>query len=227
METKTCKTCKLITELVKNRLVCRECARIERIAINKKYNESEKGQIISKNWREANKEKSKAYNQNWYQDHRELTIQRAAENKAQNLEHYREVHNANERERRKTDPIFRMKGLLRSAVRRALKGNKNGESTKQYLPYTFEQLQCYLESQFEQWMTWENHGIYNPKTWNENDQTTWTWQIDHIVPQSELPYTSMEDDNFKKCWALENLRPYSAKQNILDGVNRVRHQGKK
>ena len=28
----------------------------------------------------------------------------------------------------------------------------------------------------------------------------------------------MEDDNFKKCWALENLRPLSAKQNIVDGV---------
>lgn len=28
----------------------------------------------------------------------------------------------------------------------------------------------------------------------------------------------MEDDNFKRCWALENLRPYSAKQNIIDGA---------
>jgi hypothetical protein len=34
----------------------------------------------------------------------------------------------------------------------------------------------------------------------------------------------MDDENFKKCWALENLRPYSAKQNIIDGVTRVRHK---
>lgn len=27
----------------------------------------------------------------------------------------------------------------------------------------------------------------------------------------------MEDENFKKCWALSNLRPLSAKQNVLDG----------
>jgi len=27
----------------------------------------------------------------------------------------------------------------------------------------------------------------------------------------------MEDENFKKCWALENLCPLSAKQNLLDG----------
>jgi hypothetical protein len=65
-------------------------------------------------------------------------------------------------------------------------------------------------------MTWNTHGIYNSKTWDDNDVSTWRWQIDHIIPQSILPYTSIEDNNFKKCWALENLRPYSAKQNILD-----------
>jgi hypothetical protein len=36
----------------------------------------------------------------------------------------------------------------------------------------------------------------------------------------------MEDDNFKKCWALSNLRPLDAKQNLMDGVNRIRHQKK-
>ncbi len=69
-------------------------------------------------------------------------------------------------------------------------------------------------------MNWENQGIYNINTWDDNDSSTWTWQLDHIIPQSKLPYTSMEDENFQKCWALENLRPYSAKQNIKDGNRR-------
>jgi len=73
-------------------------------------------------------------------------------------------------------------------------------------------------------MNWGNHGKYDPKKWDENDPKTWTWQLDHIIPSSDLPYLSMEDDNFKKCWALENLRPLSAKQNILDGVTRTRHK---
>lgn len=30
----------------------------------------------------------------------------------------------------------------------------------------------------------------------------------------------MVEDNFKKCWALENLRPYSAKQNLADSNRR-------
>ena len=58
------------------------------------------------------------------------------------------------------------------------------------------------------------------QNWDDNDISTWTWQLDHIIPQSKLSYTSMEDDNFKKCWDLSNLRPYSAKKNILDGDRR-------
>jgi hypothetical protein len=100
-------------------------------------------------------------------------------------------------------------------------------------PTYFDDLKKYIEAQFslpanlidgEPWMTWENWTIYDPKTWDDNNPTTWTWNIDHIIPRSDLPYTSMEDENFKKCWSLENLRPLSAKQNVLDGVNRIRHK---
>jgi 5-methylcytosine-specific restriction endonuclease McrA len=72
-------------------------------------------------------------------------------------------------------------------------------------------------------MNWNNHGKYNAKTWDDNDPSTWTWQVDHIIPRSDLPYTSMEDDNFKKCWSLDNLRPLSAKQNIIEGSQKIRH----
>jgi len=34
----------------------------------------------------------------------------------------------------------------------------------------------------------------------------------------------MSEPNFQKCWALNNLRPLSAKQNILDGTQRIRHK---
>jgi len=77
------------------------------------------------------------------------------------------------------------------------------------------------EKQFESWMSWNNHGIYNKKIWDDNSPLTWAWQIDHIVPHSSFKYTSMEDQAFKDCWALSNLRPYSAKQNIIDGNRRL------
>jgi hypothetical protein len=73
-------------------------------------------------------------------------------------------------------------------------------------------------------MNWNNQGVYRPSLWDDSDSSTWVWQLDHILPQSDLPYTSMEDDNFKKCWALSNLRPLSAKQNLLDGATKIRHK---
>ena len=98
---------------------------------------------------------------------------------------------------------------------------KNNSSKKdsilKFLQYTIEELKMHLESLFEPWMNWNNYGVYRKCSWNDNDLLTWTWQLDHIIPQSALPYTSMEDDNFKKCWALENLRPLSSKENLLKG----------
>ncbi|MGI0058729.1 MAG: hypothetical protein ACREBJ_03080 [Nitrosotalea sp.] len=68
------------------------------------------------------------------------------------------------------------------------------------------ELKEHLEKQFEPWMNWQNHGraVIDKRT----------WQIDHIVSQSKLPYASMEDENFQKCWALNNLRPLESFENI-------------
>ena len=79
-----------------------------------------------------------------------------------------------------------------------------------FLGYSIDDLKNHLQKQFDHKMTWDNYGIY--------------WHIDHIIPQSCLPYQSMSDDNFKKCWSLSNLRPLDAKTNILDGATRIRHQ---
>lgn len=124
---------------------------------------------------------------------------------------------------------YKLKNRVSCEIKRALRKNnssKYGHSCLKFIPYTIADLKEHLEKQFEPWMNWNNHGIYRINIWNDQDQSTWTWQIDHIVPQSILPYTSMEEDNFKKCWSLDNLRPLSAKQNILDGTQRIRHKGK-
>lgn len=55
-------------------------------------------------------------------------------------------------------------------------------------------------------MSWDN--------WGQATADERTWNIDHIYPHSKLPYDSMEHPNFKKCWALENLRPLCAIENI-------------
>jgi hypothetical protein len=130
--------------------------------------------------------------------------------------------NEQERNRRANDINFKLRKNISRAISFVI--IKNNMSTFKYLTYTVQMLKKHLEFQFEPWMNWQNYGIYNKSIWIEEDKSTWTWNIDHIIPQSDLPYTSMFDDNFKKCWSLENLRPYSAKSNILDGSNRVRHK---
>jgi transposase-like protein len=142
----------------------------------------------------------------------------------------KEKGNKRAKELRQTDPCFVLRKSISYSIWKMLKGfnvTKEGRSCLDFLGYTIEELKVHLEGQFESWMTWNTYGAYHRKTWKDADQTTWTWQIDHIIPQTDLPYASMEDENFRKCWALENLRPLNSKQNHSDGVKLIRHQSKK
>jgi hypothetical protein len=136
-------------------------------------------------------------NQIWRDEHRE-------DIRCRQREKYRKI---------KKDPILKLRRMINSAVayytNRLKKDLPMPKFTIHYLPYTLDQLKDHLESQFEPWMTWENHGVYNP--------SRRTWQIDHIIPQSLLPFDSFDHPNFLKCWALENLRPLEALENIKKG----------
>lgn len=120
---------------------------------------------------------------------------------------YRKLH--------KNNPNYKLRANLSRTISRALhkEGTAKKSSFLKNLNYDIQELKSHLERQFEPWMTWNNYGVYHAKTWDDNNPSTWTWNIDHILPQSDLVYRTMEDDNFKKCWALENLRPLSAKLN--------------
>jgi hypothetical protein len=123
----------------------------------------------------------------------------------------------------KANPKQMLKKKVAHMVRLALKrigSSKGGSSVFDHLDYTPDDLKVHLEANFEPWMDWSNHGPYVRDKWDDNNVDTWTWQMDHIIPQSHLPYDSMDHPNFQKCWALENLRPYSAKANVLRGDGR-------
>lgn len=179
------------------------------------------------------------YIRQYYEKNKEIILEKNKEYIAKNQEertdylrqHYQinriEImakNHARHKIRRKEDPVYRIRTDLSTIVVKQLKrngGSKKGISVMKYLPYSIQELKDHLEAQFEPWMTWQNHGKYNIRSWKDADINTWTWQLDHIIPQASLPYSSMEDENFKKCWALSNLRPLSAKQNVIDG-NRKR-----
>jgi hypothetical protein len=138
----------------------------------------------------------------------------------QYAEDHPEARKEQYRHRRETEPQYRLRMLISSTINSGLKrrgSSKNGVSCMDYLGYTIGELAAHLEALFEPWMTWDNWGVYNPSTWIDNEPTTWKWQIDHIISHADFQYSTMEDEEFRSCWALTNLRPYSAKQNVLDG----------
>jgi len=81
----------------------------------------------------------------------------------------------------------------------ALKEKKNGHKWDDLVGYTCEDLMPHLESQFEEGMSWGNKG---------------KWHIDHIIPRSRFNFDSPEDAEFKECWALNNLQPLWAEDNL-------------
>jgi hypothetical protein len=109
---------------------------------------------------------------------------------------------------RSKNPYVRLRNSVSSSIRRALRRNSGFKtsSISNYLPYTILKLKNHIESLWAPWMSWGNYGKANT---NKK-----TWHIDHIIPQSKLPYDSMDHPNFLKCWSLDNLRPLEAIQNI-------------
>ena len=112
--------------------------------------------------------------------------------------------------------------------------SKQGESIKTYLPQpaaqVVERLQILwhlpsnLTSDSKAWMTWQNWGLYDKELYIEDDVSTWKWHLEHIVPHSEFCYTTMDCQEFRDCWDINNLRPYPAKQNIIESNNRTKAQ---
>ena len=197
-------------------------------SVAKQYYKENKNNIIQKSKDRYKKDPTikLEYQKQYYLEH----AAEIAEYKIQYRINNKHIINAYNNAKKKNDPIYKMRWIASNSILKALKrksSSKNGNSITKYLPYTILELKEYIEKQFlessNEWMSWQNHGKYNAKTWKNDDKTTWTWQLDHIIPHSMFSYTSMDELSFRNCWALNNLRPYSAKQNIIDGITGIRH----
>lgn len=114
-----------------------------------------------------------------------------------------------ENRRKDTDPAFLLKcrvlGLVRKSLDRRGRSAEVKSVTSSFwaaVGYSSEQLALHIERQFLPGMTWENRR---------------EWHIDHILPVRSFSYESFECPEFKACWALANLRPYWAIENLRKG----------
>jgi len=104
------------------------------------------------------------------------------------------------RQKRKDKIGYCASHQMSSHIWETLKGKKNRRSWQKLVGYTTQDLIKHLENLFDKNMNWNNYGSY--------------WHIDHIKPQSLFNYIYPEDPEFKECWALNNLQPLEAKENI-------------
>lgn len=108
--------------------------------------------------------------------------------------------------RRKQNPSYVICQRISVVIRRSIKTGKNNRSWRDFVDYSIDELKDHLERQFTKGMSWENIG---------------KWHIDHIVPLSSFSFKSPTDPEFKRAWALSNLRPLWAAENLTKKAARI------
>lgn len=188
--TRCCSGCMRVLPLsmyhAKNLMRCRDCISEQR-----------------KVFRENNKEKLKKEGDNWREENREYLRDKTKEYRSSNKDAIRERNRIYMAKQRKINPQYRLRSAMGGALNVCLKLrnlSKCRASWQEILGYTAEELARHLEAKFTPEMTWENYGSY--------------WHIDHVVPQSWFKYESTDSEEFKVCWALTNLQPLEAGENM-------------
>lgn len=131
--------------------------------------------IRRKKYRIEHKKHFQEYNRRYYLDHKKEII-----------EYYKN--------KRKTDPEYRILLSLRSRLNKVLKsqGTKKSDHTMELVGCSIKYLIKHIESQFDDKMTWDNYGKNG-------------WHIDHIRPCVTFDLIRQEEQ--RKCFNYKNLRP--------------------
>jgi|694.fasta_scaffold98216_1 hypothetical protein len=160
--------------------------------------------IAEKKYRDKNKERLDEYYKEWSKNKKEHRKEYLKQYREKNKEKIKEVKRTYQKEKRHTDPIYKLISNFRTAIYTVLKENKLDKYTNYFnmVGYTAEQLKSHLEVQFKEGMTWENYG---------------EWHVDHIKPISSFTFETCEDEEFKICWSLDNLQPMWGIENIKKG----------
>lgn len=190
------------------RSVCKTCCALYYI------DNAERIKAVGRKNRLANLEKHKTYQKQYYIENKKVidaknkkyaknNINKIRDHKQKwikdNLEKNADCKQKYNRRIRRTER-GRLNDRIRSAIHKSLKGNKNGKSWERLVNYTYSDLKIHLENLFTKNMSWINMG---------------EWHVDHIIPISAFSFTKPEDKEFQKCWALSNLQPLWAIDNLV------------
>lgn len=95
---------------------------------------------------------------------------------------------------------------ISSNIAQSLRGNKAGRRWETLVGYSVDELRLHLQRQFCTGMSWQNIG---------------QWHIDHILPLAGFVFVNTDDVEFRAAWALSNLRPLWAAENMKKRAYRL------
>lgn len=179
--------------------LCRPCKKIDDAERRNRPDQKAR----QKAWRDANKAYVRDYNAKYRENY--TSTADVARWRERNLEKAREQGARRRREQRRRDPAYRLRCRIAARLQ-AMLSDKAGRTSEDLLGYTCAELRRHIERQFLPGMSWDNAG---------------EWHVDHIVPVSAFNITSADDPDLRVCWALSNLRPMWAKDNISKGNKRL------
>ena len=110
---------------------------------------------------------------------------------------------ASSRDSGRTIARRRLDRLMMVTIWNVLRTEKPSVSLERRVGYRSNELKEHMESLFVPGMSWENVGL---------------WHVDHRTPLSAFQYSSSDDPAFKECWALSNLQPLWARENMSKGA---------
>jgi hypothetical protein len=157
--------------------------------------------IADKKWRDSNKEHLSLKHKNWSENNRDHLFEYHKKWRTENVDKWRKTKRDYEKNRKDSDPLYKLVANFRTAIYTVLK-ESNVDKYGHYfdvLQYTPEELIIHLEKQFKDDMTWDNYGI---------------WHVDHKFPITSFDIQEMGDEEFMKCWCLDNLQPMWGEENI-------------
>jgi len=145
-----------------------------------------------KEYYQANKDKRKAYVKK-NKDKIKKYDQKYRKNNKDKIKKYRTKYRTKYyRERRKSDPIFRLVDNIKTRIRGAVKSQSTSKSSSSFklLGCTAKEAYDYIESLFKEGMSWDNYG---------------EWEIDHIRPCASFDLTKESEQLL--CFNYKNLQP--------------------
>lgn len=137
----------------------------------------------------------------WYEQNKEHRKEYLKEYREKNIDNIRKTKRDYERNRKARDPLYKLITNFRTAIWTVLK-ESNVDKYGHYfdvLQYSSEELIIHLEKQFKDGMNWDNYGV---------------WHVDHKLPITSFDIEEMGDEEFMKCWSLDNLQPMWGEENI-------------